>query len=745
MVASDLLDIEKLILKQSQDDRISAELSTARSSRAGGEHFASKWFTQPLAGVFSETDQRRVLDIISLVAAGALILEFAYILIADKPVGVVLQAAFFIGLSGFLAAPWVVRVAGSIAPGVLILLLAMGGLIVVPAYYQGGASAIFTIWFVLIPLLAGLLLGHRLAILLGVLGIAAMTTLFLLEKTGKLPAAGAGMDALPGWLNLVAVIAFSSAVGAVSALSFVASSKALKEATQADAAKARALEEAIEGIATVDSGGRFKTVNAAFSEMHATRSDKLRGTVANDWIDVDDRARIETAIRAIAVSGKEELTIRGRREDGVSFFENVVLVAMSEGEPGEHYRFARDVTRQKELTEQLNQSVKMEAIGRLADGIAHDFNNLLMTILTASHQLGDVLEKKPGHGSGPELLDWISTAANRAAGLTRQLLDFSHVQDSDSGPIDVRESLERFTQILSSTIGASIAIKTEMSTKELVTIGNLARFESGLMNLAINARDAMPDGGVLRFRITESRLDATDPRFAAFRLEGTNFVRIDVIDEGSGIEPEILEKIFDPFFTTKAVGKGTGLGLSLLYTYVREVGGALEVCSEVGVGTTVSIFLPLTLEREVRLQPVNSIPSLNARETILLAEDDRAGSQLLCAVLSDAGYEVIVCEDGRQAVESFRQTSGSIGLVLLDYRMPRMDGIEAFDTIHSVSPTMPVILMSGNIPGAEIADLRQRGLCAVLRKPCSREEVLHAVRAGIDSRSDNPHGGDEVS
>ena len=702
---------------------------------------ASKWFTQPLSGVFSEADQRRVLDIISLVAAGALILEFAYILIADKPVGMVLQAAFFIGLSGFLAAPWVVRAAGSTAPGALILLVAMGGLIVVPAYYQGGASAIFTIWFVLIPLLAGLLLGHRLAIVLGVLGIAAMTTLFLLEKTGRLPAAGAGMDALPGWLNLVAVIAFSSAVGAVSALSFVASSKALKEATQADAAKARALEEAIEGIATVDSGGRFKTVNAAFSEMHATRSDKLRGTLANDWIDAEDRERIEAGVRAIALSGKEELTVRARRNDGMSFFQNVVLVDMSEGEPGEHYRFARDVTRQKELTEQLNQSVKMEAIGRLADGIAHDFNNLLMTILTASHQLGDVLGNKPGKNSGPELLDWINTAANRAAGLTRQLLDFSHVQDSDSGPIDVHQSLKRFTKILSSTMGASIVIKAEMSAKESVTVGNLARFESGLMNLAINARDAMPDGGVLRFRTIESRLDAKDPRFAAFRLEGKDFVRIDVIDEGSGIEPKILEKIFEPFFTTKAVGKGTGLGLSLLYTYVREVGGALEVCSEVGVGTTVSIFLPVSLGEQVRVQPVNSVPSMSARETILLAEDDGAVSKLLCAVLSDAGYEVIVCEDGREAVESFTATSDSIRLVLLDYRMPRMDGIEAFDAIHSLSPKMPVILMSGNIPGSEIAHLRQRGLSAVLRKPCSQEEVLHAVRAGIESRLNGAHGG----
>ncbi|MFP6639691.1 MAG: response regulator, partial [Myxococcota bacterium] len=596
-------------------------------------------------------------------------------------------------------------------------------------------SAIFTIWFVLIPLLAGLLLGHRFAILLAAVGIVAMTTLFLLENQGQLPEAGAGMDALPGWLNLVAVISFSAAIGAAAAISFVTSSRRLKEATRADAVKARALEEAIEGIASVGSDGRFQTVNAAFAEMHAGPAESLVGSIANDWVDPEDRPQIEIAVRALAVSGKEELTLRGCRDDGTSFFENVVLVALPDGDPGEHYRFARDVTRQKELTEQLNQSVKMEAIGRLADGIAHDFNNLLMTILTASHQLEDVMKGKPGGESGEELLAWIRTAADRAARLTRQLLDFSHVQDTDSGPIDVHESLGGFIQILSSTVGASIRVESELCPNQLVTIGNLARFESGLMNLAINARDAMPEGGVLRFRTSETRLDPEDPRFAAFRLQGTDFMRIDVIDGGAGIEPEILEKIFDPFFTTKAVGEGTGLGLSLFYTYAREVGGALEVRSEIGIGTTVSIFLPLTLRRQAKVRPTKPVLVQGANETILLAEDDPAVSQLLCAVLSDAGYEVIPCDDGLEAVECFRLDPERFGLALLDYRMPRMSGIEAFDEIHKVAPEVPVILMSGNIPGSDIAQLRQRGLSAVLRKPCSREELLQEVRDVLDASS----------
>ena len=697
----------------------------------------SRWFTQPLRGVFSDADQRRVLDIVSLTAAGALILEFVYILIADKPVGGVLQAAFWIGLGGFLAAPLVSRAAHSTAPGALIVLLAMGGLIVVPAYYQGGASAIFTIWFVLIPLLAGLLLGQRFAILLGAVGIAAMTTLFALETNGMLPKGAPGMDALPTWLNLVAVIGFSAAVGAASAITFAASSRRLQAATLADASKARALEEAIEGIARVGADGRFETVNAAFASMHAATSETLTGTLANQWVEPQDRPEIERAVRSLARTGKEDLTLRGLRPNGVTFFETIVMVAIPNGKEQEHYRFARDVTRQKELTEQLNQSVKMEAIGRLADGIAHDFNNLLMTILTASNRLEDLLqsEKQLEEDSGTELLGWIKTAAERAAGLTRQLLDFSHVQDTDSGPIDVHKSLGRFVEILSSTVGASIQVKSELYPKQLTTIGNLARFESGLMNLAVNARDAMPEGGILRFRTEEVQLNREDPRFAAFRLETERFVRIDVTDNGFGITPEVLEKIFDPFFTTKSVGKGTGLGLSLLYTYTREVGGALEVRSEPGTGTRVSIFLPLTSEQAATAVKPSPLPVNLTGETILLAEDDPVVSRLLRAVLSDSGYKIVACGDGREAVEVFLKGHNPIDLVLLDYRMPRMNGIEAFDQIHQAAPTLPVILMSGNIAGSEISSLQDRGIRRVLRKPCSGDELLRTVRSALDAQA----------
>ena len=690
-----------------------------------------RWLSEPLKGLFDEAVQRRVLDIVSLIAAVLLMAEFAYILYADKPLGPVMQVALLLGMVGFLSVPWVVRATNSAASGALIVLVAVAGLIVVPAYYQGGASALFTLWFLLVPLLGGFFLGQRIALVMGLLGVAVMTGLFTLESLGELPDSSGTLDPLPAWLNLVAAIGFSALVGAASAKTLVNSADRLQEATLADAAKARALEEAIEGIARVRSDGRFQTVNLAFASMHGTGAEQLVGSSADDWIVEEDRAEVIEAVAGLQASGRQDVTVRGQKSDGTSFFVNLFLIAIPNEAPGEHYRFARDVTRQRALTEQLTQSVKMDAIGRLAGGIAHDFNNLLMTILTASDRLQDSVADLPEPNPGPEYLGWINTAAQRGASLTRQLLDFSHMQASDPGPIDVNVSLRRLISMLDSVLGTSIRVESDLHPEPLVTVGDLARFESGLMNLAVNARDAMPESGVLRFRTSECRLDPSDPRFAAFRLETDRFARIEVIDDGAGIASEILDDIFDPFFTTKPVGKGTGLGLSLFYTYTREVGGALEIDSEPGVGTRASIYLPYSHELPFATEePITS--GATGNETVLLAEDETIVAELLGVVLTEAGFHVIACEDGREAVETFRKRRDEIDVVLLDYRMPELNGIEAFHAIHETAPNLPVILMSGNIAGAEIRDLQARGIRDVLRKPCSGNEILHSVRSAID-------------
>lgn len=707
----------------------------ARSADSGpGRNTGSRgrgWITQPLEGIFDSTVQERILRVVSLVAATALTCELLYLLASDTPIETATQLTFWLGFGGFLSAPVLVRMTGSTAYGALVILMAVAGLIFVPAYYQGGSSALFTVWFLLVPLLAGLLLGHRIAVSMGLLGVGVMTTLFFLETTGRLPDPTAPMDPFPAWLNLVFAISFSSIVGAILAKTLSNSTLRLNEARTADAAKARALEEAIEGIARVGADGKFQSANPAFALMHTSEVDEIVGSAANDWIACEDLREIENCVERLALTGRQEVTVRGRREDGSTFFANMFLIPIPGEEDGEHYRFARDVTRQRELTEQLSQAVKMDAIGRLAGGIAHDFNNLLMTILTASDRLKNPLSTLPEPEAGREFLSWIDAAAERGAALTRQLLDFSHAQAPESGPIDVNESLRRLIRMLDATLGASIRVESELSERPLVTSGDLARFESGVMNLAVNARDAMPEGGSLRFRTTEIQVDPSNPRFAAIQLETDRFVRIEVEDDGAGIDPNILDDIFDPFFTTKPVGKGTGLGLSLFYTYTRELGGALEVESTPGEGTTASIYLPLS-DQALFLEPDTEKADLTGDETILVAEDEPVVAALLEVVLKDAGFRVITCSDGQEAIDNFQKHRSQIDVVLLDYRMPVLNGIEVFDAIHGVEPQLPVILMSGNIAGAEMNQLYARGLQAILRKPCSGAVILKSLRDILD-------------
>ncbi|MEO1915764.1 MAG: response regulator [Myxococcales bacterium] len=693
-----------------------------------------RWLTQPLRGILDESQQRRVLNNLSFAAALALTCEVLYLFYIDKPIGGVILGVLSVGLIAFLAVPVVVRVTDAAAPGALIVLIAISGLILVPAYYQGGASALFTVWFLLLPLLGGLLLGHRIAIAMGTLGLVVMTGLFSFESMGWLPDSTGVMDPLPAWLNLVSVIVFSALVGALGAKVLVSSADRLQVAMLADAAKARALEEAIEGIARVGSDGRFRTVNSAFTSMHASTTHELIGTPANDWIVEENQNEVAHAVAALAENGRQELTVRGRRSDNNFFFAHMFLVAIPNAEPGEHYRLARDVTQQLELTDQLTQAMKMDAIGRLAGGIAHDFNNLLMTILSASSRLRDPVASLPDSNSASQYLTWIDTSAQRGAALTQKLLDFSHVPTSESGPIDVNQSLRRLIGMLDAAFGCPIAVKTELHSSSLVTVGDIARLESGLMNLAVNARDAMPDGGTLRFRTTPCTLDPADPHFAAFQLETDRFVRIEVIDDGTGIGSEIIDNIYEAFFTTKPVGKGTGLGLSLFYTYTREVGGAMEIESEAGKGTTVSIYLPHSDQLVFdTLESAEPMPTGN--ETILLAEDEPGVAEFLSMLLSEAGFEVISCADGREAVEQFHKHRDSLDLVLVDYRMPELNGLEVFERIHEVSPEIPVILMSGNIPARRIQALQQNGLCDVLRKPCSDSDVVKSVRRAIDCTS----------
>ena len=496
-----------------------------------------------------------------------------------------------------------------------------------------------------------------------------------------------------------------------------------------------AMEQAIEGIARVGPGGCFETVNSAFAAMHGTSVDLMVGTLANDWVDQEDLAQVRAATRRILDGEKGELEVRGRTRAGDAFDERLVLVGEEEGGQLAHYRFARDVTRQRELTEQLTRASKMDAIGRLTGGIAHEFNNLLTAIISSGEQLKD---RADGGGKDEEtdlLLDWVTVSARRAADLTGRLLAFSYEQPMTPSSVDLGQSIRGTIQMLEHIFEAGISIECELPEDPPGLWVDVGRFESSLMNLAINARDSMLEGGCLRFSVREFHHDLGDSRFAAFQMAAGRFIQIDVSDTGSGIRPDVLPKIFDPFFTTKDVGQGTGLGLSLVYNFARESGGAVEVGSQVGVGTTVSMFLPLGDAVGMGRRTDASEAGRLGTETILVAEDEPIVAGLLTRMLVGQGYRVIGCVDGREAVESFRKHRDEVDLVLADLRMPRLSGIEVFDEVQRMEPGTPVILMSGNTSGPEVEGLRAKGLRDVVVKPYRRDELLGAVRSVLDEQA----------
>ena len=351
-----------------------------------------------------------------------------------------------------------------------------------------------------------------------------------------------------------------------------------------------AMEAAIEGVARVRADGSIEEANAAFIEMHGATVEDMIGSAANEWIAMGDRPGMVRAILEIAEGGKAENSVAGLRSDLSEFPQFIAAVKVPSGEAGEHYRFARDVTRQSELSAQLNQATKMEAIGHLAGGIAHDFNNLLMAILTASGHLQEFFRNSRQAGEELEMSDMITMAATRAAALTSQLLEFAHARPPSTTTFDVNESFRNMLDLLRPALDESIEVSSDFHASELLTEGDASRFDSGLLNVALNARDAMPEGGRLVVRSVEVEIDPSDSQFANFNPSTTRQVRIDLTDNGCGMEAETMARVYDPFFTTKPASKGTGLGLSVFSVYLREVGGAMTMKS--GALESRGIFVP---------------------------------------------------------------------------------------------------------------------------------------------------------
>jgi signal transduction histidine kinase len=382
------------------------------------------------------------------------------------------------------------------------------------------------------------------------------------------------------------------------------------------------------------------------------------------------------------------------------------------------------------LESQLRQAQKMEAIGQLAGGVAHDFNNILCAIIGFATLLEMSMKKDD---PSRRHLEQILSAADRATSLTQGLLTFSRKQILNPQPTNLNSIVHRIERMLARLITEDIELRLFLSDQELNVLVDTGQIDQVLLNLATNARDAMPHGGVLTIKTKEA--DPPDDFLAeSASLPSTRYAQITVTDTGSGMEKETREKIFEPFFTTKDVGKGTGLGLSMVYGIVKQHNGHINVSSELGEGTTFRIYLPMTPEEN--LSPATSDqPSqpVAGSETILVVEDNPEVRNLSRTVLETFGYRIIEGVDGEDAVDQFSRNLHDIDLVVMDVVMPKMNGQQAYREISKVRPGVKVLFMSGHT--ADI--IKEKGIltdgCNFIHKPVTPMELLRKIRLLLDS------------
>jgi len=489
------------------------------------------------------------------------------------------------------------------------------------------------------------------------------------------------------------------------------------------------------GIATVTADGRINRANAAFARLvldgKAGRADMALDVLTRN-VDAERRAQVETALED-ALSGKAniqplEITVGEQRE----FTRRVFFSTLARGSASEAaVLYVIDATELKALERQFAQSQKMEAVGKLAGGVAHDFNNVLTAIIGYSDLL--LQTHRPSDPAYKNIMN-IKTSANRAAGLVRQLLAFSRRQTLQPEVLQVNETLTETAVMLRQTIGEKIELKVVPGRELWYVKADRSQLQSVIVNLAVNARDAMPDGGQLTFRsrnVTERESQRLQPQ----TLPVGEYVLIEVEDTGHGMPPEVQAKIFEPFFTTKSVGKGTGLGLAMVYGIVKQTGGYIFVHSTPGEGTTFRIFLPRHfVDAEGELELANgkakkeSHSDLTGAGRVLLVEDEDAVRSFALEALKRQGYEVLEASSGAEAIDMVREAVKPIDIVISDVIMPEMDGPTMYKLLRETNPGLKIIFMSGYPDDAFKNSLDSEEPFAFLQKPFSLAKLAAKVK-----------------
>ena len=493
------------------------------------------------------------------------------------------------------------------------------------------------------------------------------------------------------------------------------------------------LEQVSDAVSVVDLHGEITYWNQGATRLFGWTAEEALGRNAHELLYRDDPPVLSDMQRETNAhrSWAGEMTKVTRSGNKVIVEHRHTVLRDEAGAAKGYFCIDIDITDRKKRERATNRSQRLESIGTLAGGIAHDLNNVLTPILMGAKLLA--LPRTPIERQG--LLDTMVASAQRAADLVKQVLAFAGGIRGDRSPVRMDQIITETRGLLEHTLPKSIQIETTVDADCPPVLGDATELSQVLMNLSVNARDAMTDGGTLTIVVTSILLNGNASQLNPAALPG-RYVLLKVSDTGSGMTPDVLDRIFDPFFTTKEIGKGTGLGLATVQGIVKSSGGFINVYSEPGHGTMFSIYLPAVVPIEATPGVHNeALGELGLGRTVLLVDDEAAILRMTAAVLEGADYRVLTARDGAAAITMFSQHRDEISAVLLDVMMPGLDGLQTLDQLRRIDPDVVVVACSGLRTAQREAEVLERGAKAFLPKPYSEAQLLETLSQVLKSRS----------